>query len=244
MNFKLIQGDCLEKMKGLSNVALTVTSPPYNCGIKYSSYNDNIPWEQYVDWCYKWLTEIYKITESTGRICVNVLLEMGIENNKRRVSPYATFCKLYEDVGFKLFGSPVWVDAHRVKFTAWGSWLKSSAPYIYCPYEVILIGYKDNWKRANGNTVISKEDFMMGCSGIWKLRTQTKEITKANFHIDLPTLCIKLLSGIGDTILDPFMGAGTTGIACKNLDRNFIGIELDKEYYKIAESRINAHNKN
>ena len=46
-------------------------------------------------------------------------------------------------------------------------------------------------------------------------------------------------SNKGDTVLDPFMGSGTTGVACKNLNRNFIGIELDKEYFKIAEERIN-----
>ena len=47
------------------------------------------------------------------------------------------------------------------------------------------------------------------------------------------------LGGGGDVVLDPFMGAGSTGIACKNLGRNFIGIEIDEKYFKIAEQRIN-----
>jgi len=50
---------------------------------------------------------------------------------------------------------------------------------------------------------------------------------------------VRLVSKEGDTVLDPFMGSGTTGVACKNLNRNFIGIELDPEYFKIAEKRIN-----
>jgi DNA modification methylase len=52
---------------------------------------------------------------------------------------------------------------------------------------------------------------------------------------------VKLVSREGATVLDPFMGSGSTGIACKKLNRNFIGIELDKEYIKIAEARIEAH---
>ena len=52
---------------------------------------------------------------------------------------------------------------------------------------------------------------------------------------------IKMVTREGGTVLDPFLGSGTTGIACKNLNRNFIGIELDPEYFKIAEKRINEH---
>ena len=51
---------------------------------------------------------------------------------------------------------------------------------------------------------------------------------------------VRLVSKEGDTVLDPFMGSGTTGVACKKLNRNFIGIELNEEYIKIAEARINA----
>ena len=49
-------------------------------------------------------------------------------------------------------------------------------------------------------------------------------------------------SNKGDTVLDPFMGSGTTGVACRNLDRDFIGIEINKEYYDIADKRINDMN--
>ena len=50
-------------------------------------------------------------------------------------------------LGFQQHGFALWTDTHRVKYTAWGSWQSPSAPYIYCPFEVILIQYKERWKK-------------------------------------------------------------------------------------------------
>jgi site-specific DNA-methyltransferase (adenine-specific) len=239
---KLIHGDCLEEMRKIpdKSVDLVITSPPYNCGIDYGEYKDNLSWDDYLSWCEEWILLIRRLLKPDGRFAINVLFEMGIEENKRRVSPYVEFFNIITGAGPNVFGSPLWVDSHRVKYTAWGSWMSASSPYIYNPYEVILIGYNKQWKKENkGKSTIGKEDFMMGCSGIWKLKTQTKQITPASFHKDLPSLCINLLSYEVDTILDPFMGSGTTGIACKELGRDFIGIEISKEYYDIAVNRIN-----
>ena len=233
--------DCIEGLQQLPDacIDLTITSPPYNCGIEYDTWKDNLPWNEYLAWCEKWLKEVYRVTKPDGRICVNILMEMGVEDNKVRVSPYAEFYHLYHKVGFHPFGSPVWADPSRVKYTAWGSWLSPSAVYIYNPYEVVLIGYKDQWKKIDkGEATITDKEFKMGCAGVWKFKTQTKEITKANFHPELPALCMKLLSYKKNVILDPFMGGGTTAVACVNLDRNFIGFEISKNYFRIAQKRL------
>jgi len=71
-----------------------------------------------------------------------------------------------------------------------------------------------------------------------------KHFNHGNFHctvksVPLMEYLIKMVTPKGGTVLDPFMGSGTTGIACKNLNRDFIGIELDPEYYEIAKKRIN-----
>jgi site-specific DNA-methyltransferase (adenine-specific) len=164
---------------------------------------------------------------------------MGLEDNKVRVSPYAEFYRLFKNIGLKSWGSPVWTDTHRIKYTAWGSWRKASAPYIYNPFEIVMIGYKDTWtKEKKGVSTISKEQFMNGCMGVWKLRTQTKELTKANFHTDLPDMCINLLSFVDDLVYDPFMGGGTTAVSCVRAHRNYIGSEISPNYCKVAEERI------
>lgn len=240
---KIYNEDCLFTMDRMPDdfLDLTVTSPPYNCGIPYDQYDDNRDWNEYLDWVKNWLTSLYRVTKKDGRICINVLVEMGINGNKHRVSPMVEFCNIITSVGFKVFGLPMWTDNHRSTYTAWGSWMQASSPYIYNPYEVIILAYKDEWKKqCRGESTISREDFMMGCSGIWKLRTQSKQFTKANFHEDLPTLCINLLSYKNDLVYDPFMGSGTTANAALTTQRRFIGSEVSAEYCDVARDRITS----
>jgi len=238
---KIICGDCIRVMGGIPNnsIDLIVTSPPYNCGVDYDVHNDSMPWKDYLIWCEGWMSECRRILKPDGRICINVLLEMGIEDNKKRISPFAHFYQLFQKCKINFFGCPVWADSHRVKYTAWGSWMSAKSPYIYCPYEVVIIGYKERWRKdKSGESTISKEQFMEGCSGVWKIKPQTSQFTKANFPLTLPAMCINLLSFEGDIVLDPFVGSGTTAVVAKSLGRNFVGIEISKEYCKIAKDRL------
>lgn len=240
---RVVQGDCIERLKQIpeNSIDLIVTSPPYNCGIKYDSYNDNRDWQEYLKWCSEWLFELYRVMKLDGRICLNVLMDMGIEDNKVRVSPFAEFYSMFNAAGIKSAGTAFWTDNHRIKYTAWGSWKSARVPYIYLPYEVIMLGYKEQWgKKEKGLSTICKRDFMMGCSGIWKLRTQTKEFTKANFNTDLPELCIRLLSYKDDIILDPFMGSWTTAVAAKKLYRHFVGFEISEKYCRVGQQRVDG----
>ena len=78
---------------------------------------------------------------------MNVLMDMGIEDNKRRVSPFAEFYRMFNAANIKSAGTAFWTDNHRSKNTAWGSWRSASAPYVYLPYEVVMLGYKDQWRK-------------------------------------------------------------------------------------------------
>ena len=241
VDLQLINGDCVKELKKLKDntIDLVVTSPPYNCGIDYDSYNDSKSFDEYFKWCQCWIDELYRVVKEDGRIAINVLIEQGIENNTKRISPMMFFSRMIEKSGFNIMGLPMWTDSHRVKFTAWGSYKSASSPYIYNPYEVIIIAYKKFKKKQYvGENTISKEDFMMGCSGIWNLKTETKQLTKANFSVSLPKLIIELLSYKNDVILDPFSGSATTGVACFQTERNYIGIEISKNYHEIAKKRL------
>jgi site-specific DNA-methyltransferase (adenine-specific) len=98
--------------------------------------------------------------------------------------------------------------------------------------------YKKDWKKHNkGKTTIDKRDFVDLTRGIWKLNTECRGLTKANFPVDLPEKCIRLLSYEGDVILDPFMGSGTTAESCLRTNRKYIGFEISKKYCDIMKCR-------
>jgi len=236
---KILNGDCLTELKKLPDysIDLIVTSPPYNCGIEYNSYNDNMKWEDYYLWCQIWIKQLFRVLRNDGRLCLIHYLSLGQSNNRH--APLMKLNCIAEEIGFKHYGLAIWWDITLAKRTAWGSWLSASAPYINSPFEGILILYKNHWKKVSGGkTDISKEEFMESCSGIWKIAPEHKRQHPAPFPIKLAERCIKLLSFEQDTILDPFMGSGTTGVACKNLNRNFIGIEISQKYCEMAKKRI------
>lgn len=241
MSFELVNDDCLHYLKSMPEnvVDLVVTSPPYNCGIDYDTHNDNMPFDEYVLWCGQWMNELYRVLKDDGRITVNVLVEQGIENNTKRISPLRIFSEIMEKCGFNIMALPMWTDTHRVKFTAWGSYKSASSPYIYNPYEVVIIAYKKyRKKQIRGEDTISKDDFIRGCSGVWDIMADTNSLTKATFPVELPRLIIELLSFKGDLVLDPFSGSGSTGVACFQTERNYLGIEISKNYFDISKKRL------
>lgn len=241
--------DVLEGLKAIpdESVDLMMTSPPYNCGIDYDSWQDNLPWQEYLEWCRSWLIEVRRVLKPDGRFAINHLVEMGLpaggKKNGIRVSPQVELYKILTDLGMPIVAQPMWTDLTRSTLTSWGSWKSASAPYIYNPMEVILIGYKDRWKKERpksqpGVNTISREDFMKGVSGVWNIQPETRGLTKANFPVALPKMCVELLTFKDDVVLDPFMGSGTTAIACLATDRQYLGIELSEAYYQVAERRI------
>ena len=86
---------------------------------------------------------------------------------------------------------------------------------------------------------MTRDEFITYANAMWTFKPEGKmKDHPAAFPLELPKRLIKMNTYIGDTVLDPFMGSGTTGVACRGLHRNFIGIELDKEYYQVAKERI------
>jgi len=237
----VVEGDCVEVLRKIpdNSIDLVVTSPPYNCGIKYDRHYDKMVWEDYYDWCTLWLGEIYRVLKDDGRFCLNHYLSLG--DSLARHTPLMTLNTLALNLGFKHQGIAIWTDITLTKRTAWGSWLSASSPYINSPYEGILILYKNDWKKySKGESTINKEDFMMACSGVWKIHPANIPDFPAPFPVRLPKLCIELLTYVGDIILDPFMGSGTTGVAAVKSKRNYIGIELSPDYCKLARDNIKA----
>lgn len=255
---KLYNGDILEMFSKTPDnfVDLIVTSPPYNVGIDYDSWDDQKPIDEYFQWVENWLIESYRTLKDDGRIAINIPYEC---NMGERVMISSEYWQIMKRVGFKFFGL---VDLeenspHRVKTTAWGSWMSPSSPYIYNSKECVILAYKNSPKKLekgdsqwdytekdiDGKTkkVYSQEDkdeFMELVFSHWKYQNDSRPLTKATFSQDIPDKAIKILTYKNDLVLDCFSGSGTTALSAKKLGRNYIGFELSKEYHKISEERI------
>ena len=238
---RIYNDDCLEGMKAIpsGSIDLVVTSPPYNIGIDYGTYKDDLPWDEYYQWCERWLSQCYRVLKKDGRIVVNHYLSLG--TSEFRTSPISELNCIMNHIGFKHHSIAVWPDITLANKTAWGSYMSASSPYINSPYEGILIDYKEQWSKSEkGESDIPKDMFISLTRGRWDIKTETKGLTKCNFSVDFAYRCLSLLSYVGDTVLDPFMGSATTAIACIRTKRHFIGFELNKEYYDKAVKRIAA----
>jgi len=234
-------GDCIKIMKDFSqnSIDAIITSPPYNIGINYDNYNDTLEFDEYYKFIEQLLYNFEKILVNGGRFGINHLLDA---NKPKRHSPIMEiYCllKKFDNLHHYTIIDLFEKSPHRVKNTAWGSWLSPNSPYIYNAKEGILVGYKNHWKRNKiGKTDITKEEFIKLVTGIWDYFPQTKQLTKANFSESIPYNFIKINTFIDDIILDPFMGSGTTAIVTKKLNRKWIGIELSEKYCEIIKNRI------
>ena len=120
--------------------------------------------------------------------------------------------------------------------------MSASAPYVIAPVELIVVLYRAKWKRCSGSghSSITRQEFMDWTNGLWTFNGESKKRAghPAPFPVELPRRCIKLFSFVGDTVLDPFLGTGTTTVAAAKWGRNSIGFEVDSHYLKLAENRI------
>lgn len=217
-DIKLYNDDCLEVMKtlDLSNVCI-VTDPPFNISYHYGEYKDNLPEDEY----FKWLGEIFNNTPFVVIHYPESIYKIAFQTGKfpERVVSWvynSNTAKQHRDIAF--FG--VKPDFNKVR-----------QPY----------------KNPNDKRI--KERIARGLTGSklydWWNINQVKNVSKDKNGIShpcvMPLEVMKNIIGIlpeNYTILDPFMGSGTTGVACRLLGRNFIGIEMDKNYFELAKERI------
>ena len=234
-NDDFLTTNCIEE----KSIDLIVTSPPYNVDISYNSYDDRIPYNVYLEFTRKWIKKAFKLIKDDGRFCLNIPLD---KNKGGQQSVYADIVKIAKDIGWKYHSTIVWNEQNISRRTAWGSWLSARAPYVIAPVEMVVILYKKRWKKLSGSkkSDITKKEFMEWTNGVWNFMGESKKRVghPAPFPVELPRRCIKLFTFVGDTVLDPFLGSGSTLIACALTNRKGIGVEIDKSYCEIAKRRL------
>lgn len=225
-----------------SSVDLVVTSPPYNVDVQYENYRDDVPYDEYLVFTRKWLAKCYALLKDDGRMCLNIPLD---KNKGGQQSVCADITTIAKDVGWKYHATIIWNEQNISRRTAWGSWLSASAPFVIAPVEVIVVLYKQSWRKTSGSqkSDVTREEFLEWTNGVWNFSGESKSKVghPAPFPVELPKRCIKLFSFVGDIVLDPFLGSGTTLIACAETNRIGIGVEIDKNYCELAKKRLKKY---
>lgn len=233
--------DCRQGIKGYiqdNSLDCVLTSPPYNLNINYNSYSDNLDYNLYLKNILSIFQLCYSKIKTGGRLIVNV---PSITINKKYIPLYSDLIQELTNIGYIMRNEIIWNKKNISKRTSWGSWKSPSNPKLLSPYEYILIFSKESLKHDgdNADIDISKEEFIKYTNSIWEIPPETNRLNHpAPFPIMLVTNLLKMFTYRHDLILDPFMGSGTTAVACIQNKRNYIGFELDRKYFDISNQRI------
>ncbi|MEP0813395.1 MAG: site-specific DNA-methyltransferase [bacterium] len=219
---------------------LMVTSPPYNAS---KEYDEDLSLFEYLALLERVFKETYRVLVWGGRACVNIA-NLG----RRPYIPLSDYVsKMMIDIGFKMRGEIIWNKAAGAGVSmAWGSFRSASNPVLRDVHEYILVFSKGDFARkkpAGSESTISKEQFIEWTKSIWTMNPESaKKIGHpAPFPTELPYRLIQLYTFSGDIVLDPFMGSGTTAIAAIQSRRKYVGYEIDPEYVKLANARIEPY---
>ena len=240
MDFNLLHGDCLKIMKQMpdKSVDCIITSPPYNMCLKiqndkyvsrwdssysneghltnkYSTYRDDMPIEKYEEFQEKFLKESLRVS---NYVFYNIQMVTG--NKIPLLHLFGKFAENIKDI-------IIWNKVNAEPAINKGV-LNSQYEFIVC-----LSNIRPKC-RTFDNALFERGTE----TNVWDIKRERNKNIKAGFPKELVKRILSNFTKENDIIMDPFMGSGTTGVVCKELNRNFIGIELDFNYYMLAKERI------
>lgn len=210
---KLYLGDCLEVMKSIpdKSVDAVITDPPYSIGTTSNGMKGSwLDNNLILPFFNEWTSNIKRILRDNGEFYIN--------------TDWRTYPFLY----------PIITTSMRItNCIVWDyEWIKAGSHYRFS-HEFIIYGQKNEGQ---------KRKFSASERDVWRIAPMNFTRKEKDHQQEKPIkLIVKMVinsTSEGDAILDPFMGSGTTGVACVQTGRNFIGIEIDEKYFKIAEKRI------
>lgn len=242
----LYHGDALEVLWGLpaESIGLIVTSPPFNLGKDYDGPNDDLAQMSYETWLFSMLGRCQRLLEAGGRLAVNLPLDVNLSftDGKRVKGKYPSLLSTNSLRRSWLYNTTIlWLERNISKRTAWGSWMSASNPWVNTAAEVIQVWSKTQRQRSRkGTSTIGRDEFIDWTLGLWDFPGESaKRIGHpAPFPEELPYRLIQLFSYQEDTILDPFVGSGTTCVVAKRLGRKSIGIDSNSDYLDKAIARL------
>jgi site-specific DNA-methyltransferase (adenine-specific) len=255
---KIINGDS-RQMNEIrdSSVHLIITSPPYwqlkDYGTK-SQIGFNDSYESYINNLNLVWAECFRVLHDGCRLCINIgdQFARSVYYGRYKVIPiHSEIIKFCEAIGFDFMGQIIWQKATTMNTTGGGA-VMGSFPHprngiVKLDFEYILLFKKQGnspkpTQEQKDNSVMTNEEWNTYFNGHWYFNGAKQEKHLAMFPEELPHRLIKMFSFPQETVLDPFMGSGTTALSAKNLNRNSVGYEINPEYIPIIKEKIGGNN--
>lgn len=243
-----------------NSIHLVVTSPPYWTLKQYNEHANQMghlhDYDQFMAGLDQVWSNCYKALVPGGRLVINVgdvCLSRRKNNGRHTVVPlHATIQERCKAIGFDNLATIIWHKIANANYEVSGGGGFLGKPYepnavIKNDIEFVLMqrkpgGYRSPTKRERLFSIISAENYQLWFRQIWSdLRGTSHPKHPAPYPVEFAERLIRMFSFVGDTVLDPFMGTGTTNLACARWGRNSIGIELDSKYFAVARERVAAH---
>jgi len=239
---QVILGNSLEVLKTIPDNSIDVcfADPPFNLDKKYTTYNDRHSLDNYLEWCEQWLVELVRVTKPTGSILVHniprwLTYYAAILNDHAHFRHWIAWDAMSAPLGKTLLPAHYGVlfyskEAKGTKF------YEIRAPHKTCRV-------CNSYLKDYGGKKDQMHPFGYLVSDVWTDIHRIRHASRRDEHpcqlpIHLLERLILMTTDAGDIVLDPFLGTGTTAIAARRLQRNYIGIELDPAYVKIARDKL------
>lgn len=254
---KIIHGDS-RQMNLLSDesIHLVITSPPY-WQLKDYGTNEQIgyheSYESYINNLNLVWKECYRVLYPGCRLCINIgdQFARSVYYGRYKIIPIRTeIIKFCEILGFDYMGAIIWQKVTTTNTTG-GATIMGSFPYprngiLKINYEFILIFKKQGnppkpTKAQKEASILSKEEWNTYFSGHWNFAGVKQDGHVAMFPEELPARLIRMFAFVGDTVLDPFLGSGTTSLAARNLQRHSVGYEINDQFIPIIKQRLGVN---
>jgi len=254
---KIINGDS-RQMSELTDrsVHLIITSPPYWQLKDYGSENQigfNDSYENYINNLNLVWSECYRVLHDGCRFCINIgdQFARSVYYGRYKVIPiHSEIIRFCETVGFDFMGQIIWQKQTTMN-TSGGGAVMGSFPHprngiVKLDFEYILLFKKQGnapkpTLEQKDNSLMTNEEWNTYFNGHWYFNGAKQDNHLAMFPEELPRRLIKMFSFPQETVLDPFMGSGTTALASRNLNRNSVGYEINPEYIPIIKGKIGGN---
>jgi len=259
LEYKLIFGDSEKVLAGMDShsIGLTVTSPPY-----YDMLGE-VKWRDYETFMFKMkhvFKEVYRVTKPGRVVAVNVPFDYKYKRKEYDIG--IDFYNMLKDLNFKSAEKVIWqkpagYGGSNSCMKRFGNFIQRSYPFYYLPdraCEFIWIMSKGRMRRPKITKEVEESIVSLGpiqrvaSSNVWSISTASSDagrkkwgkngVHPAMFSTQLSDLVIKLYSLVGDTVLDPFLGSGSSMASARSYKRSAIGIEINRKYEAMIKQKV------